>query len=115
MNHGCCGPENPPRPRVWNPEASQMLARSERSLGFTKCFISFFVSNLLWKDEWGHVEEIQLLNDGSGLGFGIVGGKTTGVVVRTLVPNSVADRVRPRSDPGATSTPQGPDTAQVLG
>lgn len=45
------------------------------------------------KDQWGHVEEIELLNDGSGLGFGIVGGKTTGVVVRTLVPNSVADRV----------------------
>ncbi|XP_033996846.1 LOW QUALITY PROTEIN: inaD-like protein [Trematomus bernacchii] len=41
-------------------------------------------------DEWGHVEEIQLVNDGSGLGFGIVGGKTAGVVVRTLIPNSVA-------------------------
>lgn len=45
------------------------------------------------KDEWGHMEEIQLVNDGSGLGFGIVGGKMDGVVVRTLVPNSVADRV----------------------
>lgn len=45
------------------------------------------------KDEWGHMEEIQLVNDGSGLGFGIVGGKTAGVVVRTLVANSVADRV----------------------
>ncbi|KAL3046781.1 hypothetical protein OYC64_021083 [Pagothenia borchgrevinki] len=41
-------------------------------------------------DEWGHVEEIQLVNDGSGLGFGIVGGKTAGVVVRTIIPNSVA-------------------------
>lgn len=49
--------------------------------------------HLVLKDQWGHVEEIELLNDGSGLGFGIVGGKTTGVVVRTLVPNSVADRV----------------------
>uniref|UniRef100_A0A3B5ALH7 PATJ crumbs cell polarity complex component n=1 Tax=Stegastes partitus TaxID=144197 RepID=A0A3B5ALH7_9TELE len=43
-------------------------------------------------DPWGHVEEIELVNDGSGLGFGIVGGKSTGVVVRTLVPNSVADK-----------------------
>ncbi|GLD68852.1 inaD-like protein isoform X1, partial [Lates japonicus] len=43
-------------------------------------------------DQWGHVEEIELVNDGSGLGFGIVGGKTTGVVVRTLIPNSVADK-----------------------
>lgn len=47
----------------------------------------------LSKDHWGHLEEIELVNDGSGLGFGIVGGKTTGVVVRTLVPNSVADEV----------------------
>lgn len=45
------------------------------------------------QDQWGHVEEIELVNDGSGLGFGIVGGKTTGVVVRTLVPHSVADKV----------------------
>ncbi|CAF94618.1 unnamed protein product, partial [Tetraodon nigroviridis] len=51
-----------------------------------------FCSHLLGKDEWGHVEEIRLPNDGSGLGFGIVGGRSTGVVVRTLVPNSVADR-----------------------
>uniref|UniRef100_A0AAZ3S5R1 PATJ crumbs cell polarity complex component n=1 Tax=Oncorhynchus tshawytscha TaxID=74940 RepID=A0AAZ3S5R1_ONCTS len=43
-------------------------------------------------EQWGHVEEIELVNDGSGLGFGIVGGKATGVVVRTLVPNSVADK-----------------------
>uniref|UniRef100_A0A8C9T917 PATJ crumbs cell polarity complex component n=1 Tax=Scleropages formosus TaxID=113540 RepID=A0A8C9T917_SCLFO len=42
--------------------------------------------------EWGHMEEIELVNDGSGLGFGIVGGKATGVVVRTLVPGSVADK-----------------------
>uniref|UniRef100_A0A8C9TIW9 PATJ crumbs cell polarity complex component n=1 Tax=Scleropages formosus TaxID=113540 RepID=A0A8C9TIW9_SCLFO len=41
---------------------------------------------------WGHMEEIELVNDGSGLGFGIVGGKATGVVVRTLVPGSVADK-----------------------
>uniref|UniRef100_A0A4W5RB03 PATJ crumbs cell polarity complex component n=1 Tax=Hucho hucho TaxID=62062 RepID=A0A4W5RB03_9TELE len=44
------------------------------------------------QEQWGHVEEIELVNDGSGLGFGIVGGKATGVVVRTLVPNSVADK-----------------------
>ncbi|TDG95943.1 hypothetical protein EPR50_G00243630 [Perca flavescens] len=43
-------------------------------------------------DQWGHLEEIELVNDGSGLGFGIVGGRATGVVVRTLLPNSVADK-----------------------
>lgn len=45
------------------------------------------------QEQWGHVEEMELMNDGSGLGFGIVGGKAAGVVVRTLVPNSVADKV----------------------
>lgn len=47
----------------------------------------------LLQDQWGHVEEIELVNDGSGLGFGIVGGKATGMVVRTVVPDSVADKV----------------------
>lgn len=41
---------------------------------------------------WGHVEDVELINDGSGLGFGIVGGKSTGVVVRTIVPGGLADR-----------------------
>uniref|UniRef100_A0A8C7CXS9 InaD-like protein n=1 Tax=Oncorhynchus kisutch TaxID=8019 RepID=A0A8C7CXS9_ONCKI len=54
----------------------------------------FSLSLPLWslQEQWGQMEEIELLNDGSGLGFGIVGGKATGVVVRTLVPNSVADK-----------------------
>ena len=42
---------------------------------------------------WGHVEDVELINDGSGLGFGIVGGKSNGVVVRTIVPGGLADRV----------------------
>ncbi|XP_054429987.1 inaD-like protein isoform X2 [Pteronotus mesoamericanus] len=41
---------------------------------------------------WGHVEDVELINDGSGLGFGIVGGKSSGVVVRTIVPGGLADR-----------------------
>ncbi|XP_059197112.1 LOW QUALITY PROTEIN: inaD-like protein [Centropristis striata] len=49
-------------------------------------------TNAISTDQWGHMEEIQLQNDGSGLGFGIVGGRTSGVVVRTLLPNSVAHR-----------------------
>ena len=36
---------------------------------------------------------INLINDGSGLGFGIIGGKSTGVVVKTILPGGVADRV----------------------
>ncbi|XP_069837438.1 inaD-like protein isoform X2 [Dendropsophus ebraccatus] len=41
---------------------------------------------------WGHMEEIELVNDGSGLGFGIVGGKASGVIVRTILPGGLADR-----------------------
>lgn len=39
------------------------------------------------------METIELVNDGSGLGFGIVGGKTTGVIVKTILPGGVADQV----------------------
>lgn len=50
-------------------------------------FLSFFVS------QWQHVETIELVNDGTGLGFGIVGGKTTGVIVKTILPGGIADQV----------------------
>lgn len=43
--------------------------------------------------EWVQVEVIDLLNDGSGLGFGIIGGKSTGVVVKTILPGGIADKV----------------------
>jgi len=43
------------------------------------------------------VETIELVNDGTGLGFGIVGGKTTGVIVKTILPGGIADQVNIRS------------------
>ncbi|XP_056431250.1 multiple PDZ domain protein isoform X8 [Gadus chalcogrammus] len=42
--------------------------------------------------QWQHMETIELVNDGTGLGFGIVGGKTTGVIVKTILPGGVADK-----------------------
>lgn len=39
------------------------------------------------------METIELVNDGTGLGFGIVGGKTTGVIVKTILPGGIADQV----------------------
>lgn len=39
-----------------------------------------------------HIETVELHNDGSGLGFGIVGGRSTGVIVKTILPRGVADR-----------------------
>lgn len=51
----------------------------------------FFYTQL--NTEWAQVEVINLINDGSGLGFGIIGGRSTGVVVKTILPGGVADRV----------------------
>ncbi|XP_023348440.1 multiple PDZ domain protein, partial [Eurytemora carolleeae] len=42
--------------------------------------------------DWCQVEVIDLINDGTGLGFGIIGGQQTGVVVKTILPGGVADR-----------------------
>ena len=52
-------------------------------------FLQFWQLNT----EWAQVEVVDLINDGSGLGFGIIGGRSTGVVVKTIVPGGVSDRV----------------------
>jgi len=43
---------------------------------------------------WTQIEVVELTNDGSGLGFGISGNKSTGVVVKAIVPGSIADKVQ---------------------
>ncbi|XP_055679702.1 patj homolog [Lutzomyia longipalpis] len=44
--------------------------------------------------EWSQVEVIDLINDGhsSGLGFMLVGGRSTGVVIKALIPGGAAER-----------------------
>lgn len=42
--------------------------------------------------EWAQVQAIELVNDGTGLGFGIIGAKTSGVIVKTILAGGVADR-----------------------
>lgn len=49
-------------------------------------------SDNLPNSEWSQVESIDLINDGTGLGFGIVGMRNMGVVVKTILPGGVADR-----------------------
>ena len=39
------------------------------------------------------VEVIDLINDGSGLGFGIVGSKGIGVIIKTIIAGSISARV----------------------
>ncbi|XP_007950107.1 inaD-like protein, partial [Orycteropus afer afer] len=65
-----------------------------RDLVHTKSSPSTSLSDTTLPDTvcWGHTEDVELINDGSGLGFGIVGGKSSGVVVRTIVPGGLADR-----------------------
>ncbi|CAG5105049.1 Oidioi.mRNA.OKI2018_I69.chr1.g1788.t1.cds [Oikopleura dioica] len=41
---------------------------------------------------WAHSEIVVLHNEGSGFGFGIVGGKATGVQIKTILPDGLADR-----------------------
>jgi hypothetical protein len=50
-------------------------------------------NDMVLNTEWAQIESIELDNDGSGLGFGIIGGKSTGVVIKTILPGGVADRV----------------------
>ena len=65
---------------------------------FTFClFLNFILLKLHVQAGDGenlrHIETVELHNDGSGLGFGIVGGRSTGVIVKTILPGGVADRV----------------------
>lgn len=56
---------------------------------FLICFGLFF----LLTGQRRHIEIIELINDGKGLGFGIVGGRSTGVMVKTILPGGAAGRV----------------------
>lgn len=46
----------------------------------------------LMSAEWALIQSLELVNDGTGLGFGIIGARTTGVIVKTIMPGGVADR-----------------------
>lgn len=72
------------------------------------CDVHLHISDLysLFKTKWlfilhpylllfkrRHIEMIELINDGKGLGFGIVGGRSTGVIVKTVLPGGAAGQV----------------------
>ncbi|XP_069794651.1 inaD-like protein isoform X3 [Narcine bancroftii] len=75
-------------------EAIAMLQQTKGSVDLVvaKGLLHSVYTKPFSSQSWGHVEEIELVNDGSGLGFGIVGGKPTGVIVKTVVPGGLADR-----------------------
>lgn len=50
---------------------------------------------MVLSSEWSQVEVIDLTHDGlslGGLGFILVGGRSTGVVIKALIPGGIADR-----------------------
>jgi patj-like protein len=49
--------------------------------------------DMVLNTEWAQVEMVEIVNDGTGLGFGIIGGRSSGVVVKTIVPGGVSDLV----------------------
>ena len=63
-------PEEPPRPSAANLDKTDTGVPSD----------------------WCQVEVIELVNNGSGLGFGIIGGQQAGVIVKTILPDGVADQ-----------------------
>ncbi|XP_077294875.1 multiple PDZ domain protein-like [Arctopsyche grandis] len=65
---------------------------SELAAAYPKATIMAFGAKTLVNSEWAQVEVIELQNDGGGLAFGIIGGRSTGVVVKTILPGGVADR-----------------------
>lgn len=48
--------------------------------------------DMVLSTEWAQVEVVELANDGNGLGFNLVGGRSTGVVIKYLVPGGAAER-----------------------
>lgn len=46
----------------------------------------------LLTSDYAQIQAIELVNDGTGLGFGIIGARTSGVIVKTILSGGVADR-----------------------
>ncbi|XP_063367355.1 patj homolog [Cydia amplana] len=49
-------------------------------------------AEMVLSTEWALVEVVELTNDGNGLGFNLVGGRSTGVVIKFVVPGGAADK-----------------------
>lgn len=61
---------------------------------FFQFLCSKFPQKFQLTGDWTQVQMISIANEpGVGLGFGIVGGTSTGVVVKTILPGSPADKV----------------------
>jgi len=58
-----------------------------------KILMSWYIWHVQPSPALVQVEVIELYNDGSGLGFGIIGSKGIGVIIKTIIPGGVSARV----------------------
>ncbi|KAK0394235.1 hypothetical protein QR680_000641 [Steinernema hermaphroditum] len=80
------------RPKLFD-EFTKQLDDAEASGKHLVFAVVRDTAQMVLTGDWTQVEIIQLPNDPSvGLGFGIVGGTSTGVVVKTILPGSAADK-----------------------
>uniref|UniRef100_A0A1I8AVQ8 PDZ domain-containing protein n=1 Tax=Steinernema glaseri TaxID=37863 RepID=A0A1I8AVQ8_9BILA len=80
------------RPQIFD-EFTKQLDDAEASRKHLVFAVVRDTAQMVLTGDWTQVEIIQLPNDPSvGLGFGIVGGTSTGVVVKTILPGSAADK-----------------------
>ncbi|KAF7655089.1 hypothetical protein LDENG_00060950 [Lucifuga dentata] len=65
---------------------------SNSSLDSQDLFLSDLDNCVHTESQRRHVEVIEVVNDGKGLGFGIIGGRSTRVMVKTILPGGAAGR-----------------------
>lgn len=91
-------PRSPNSPNIsgkleYSPQAAEAVARldDERPHSSATNDTAHFSADIL-SSEWAQVQSLELVNDGTGLGFGIIGARTSGVIVKTIKPGGVAER-----------------------
>lgn len=87
-------PRSPNSPNVSAHQHSSELNRSdeERPQSAATTETTNFSTTDIMATECVQIQSLELVNDGTGLGFGIIGARTSGTIVKTIKPGGVADR-----------------------
>lgn len=88
-------PRSPNSPTIstkldYNQHADLNRMDEERPQSATNNDMVNFASDI--SSECVQIQSLELVNDGTGLGFGIIGARTSGTIVKTIKPGGVADR-----------------------
>ncbi|XP_055886794.1 multiple PDZ domain protein-like isoform X5 [Biomphalaria glabrata] len=73
-------------------EGSEKEAEDKVAIDESEGKVAQEKTDMVLSTDWTQLEVIDLVNDGTGLGFGIIGGRSTGVVVKTILPGGIADQ-----------------------